>query len=588
MRSLLQVGLMLTLGVACGLASARPLRAQAPSTGDAPTTSDTEAGTGGTSMAPAQGDSAGASTTPTRRPRRRPRATPPPESTTDAAQESSQEASQETSMNATMATDREPVAPANAGAGAGASAGMDATGSAASSARATSPTGQARPALAGPLSDAGVPQREPPSGAATQPAGANEGSRGPGPDAGVPMPTGLQTAAAQLDAGVPQAPDTSDPNAAALLIDAGTADADAGVVAGAELEHGETEGAEATTASPAATTASGAQAPSAEPEPRTTYIQMPMAMPFAQGNDGSDPWEDVLREVIPGIPTGGIGPYGLLTLLGLIGLLLLAVERLRGRLLRDGLIPSALSILQLLLRLVALLVALGLVIQMIPTNLRGIVVFILMAGGAALGWSLRDVMPDLIAGVVIVFERRIRKGMWVRGERFAGTIERIGLRASWLRDAHGHRVAVPNHHLMQTPLVSDEQGDTVQEVMVRMSRLGHATDVRRALHDAVLASPWTSPNCEPMVMRDPVDASLWQVRGRLLSPTYASAFQGQLLERAEANLAEIERARATKEQAATQESGSDSKPDKAERSDKSDKSDKSGKTQKNQKPQERS
>ena len=59
---------------------------------------------------------------------------------------------------------------------------------------------------------------------------------------------------------------------------------------------------------------------------------------------------------------------------------------------------------------------------------------LLMAGGAALGWSARDVLPDIIAGLVITFERRIRKGMWVRGEGFSGSVEQLGLRASWLRD----------------------------------------------------------------------------------------------------------------------------------------------------------
>jgi hypothetical protein len=320
-----------------------------------------------------------------------------------------------------------------------------------------------------------------------------------------------------MDAGVPSdaLPDAGLPDAsvaapAALVVDA-SVPADAGVLP--------------------------VVAPVPPPAPTTTFVQVPM--PFVPPTEVGDPWEG-LREIIPGIPTGGIGPLGLLALLALMALVSGVIERLRGRLLRDGWLPTLLSFIQVAARLLALLIALALVIQVVPANVRWVVYFILMASGAALGWSMRDVMPDLIAGIVIVFERRIRRGMWIRSDEFSGAVERIGLRSSWLRDSKGHRVAVPNRMLMQIPIVSDEEGDTVQEVVLRLGSKGNAADIRRALRDAVLASPWTTPQCEPQVLRDPVDPELWQVRGRLLSASFASAFQGQLLERAEAHLAALE------------------------------------------------
>jgi hypothetical protein len=273
--------------------------------------------------------------------------------------------------------------------------------------------------------------------------------------------------------------------------------------------------------------------PAPAPAPTTTVVQVPM--PFIQASESSDPWAG-LREIIPGIPTGGIRPAGLLALLALLALFSSFIERLRGRLLRDGMLPTLLSIAQMCVRFLALLVALALLIQVVPANIRWVVYFILMASGAALGWSMRDVMPDLIAGIVIVFERRIRRGIWIRSEAFSGAVERVGLRSSWLRDSKGHRVAVPNRLLMQTPVVSDEEGERVQEVVVRLGG-ADAADIRRALRDAVLSSPWTMPASEPQVLRDPVDPDLWQVRGRLLSAGFAASFQGQLLERAEAQLA---------------------------------------------------
>lgn len=280
----------------------------------------------------------------------------------------------------------------------------------------------------------------------------------------------------------------------------------------------------------------------AAPTSNTTFVQWPV--PFAPPTESDDLWaglREILRDILPGIPMGSVGPLGLLALLALLALLTTSIERLRGRLLRDGWLPTLLSFVQVSARLLALLVGLALVVQVVPANVRWVVYFSLMASGAALGWSTRDVMPDIIAGVVIAFERRIRRGMWIRSSEFAGVVERIGLRSSWLRDSKGHRVAVPNRMLTQSPIVSDEEGDSLQEVVLRVSSGASATDVRRALHDAVLASPWTTPDCEPQVLRDPLDPELWQVRARLLSASFASAFQGQLLERAEANLAALDK-----------------------------------------------
>lgn len=352
--------------------------------------------------------------------------------------------------------------------------------------------------------DAGVPSPRPGATHATD-----------GLDAGPSTATAVPplSAAAPLDGGAPlvSPPDAGAPDPVAPGVLAATA-------GGVTLDAG----------------AAPTPPPAVAPVPTTTFVQWPA--PLVPPSEPTDPWAG-LRKIIPGIPTGGIEPLGLLLLLVLLALVSSAIERLRARLLRDGWLPALLSFLQVSARLVGLLLALALVIQVVPADVRWVVYFILMASGAALGWSTRDVMPDLVAGVVIVFERRIRRGVWIRTAALSGAVERVGLRSSWLRDANGDRVAVPNRMLMQNPVVTDDHGATVQEVVVRVRGTAHPADVRRALCDAVLASPWTLPHAEPEVLREPADPELWRVRARLLSASFAAAFQGQLLERAEAHLA---------------------------------------------------
>jgi small-conductance mechanosensitive channel len=186
------------------------------------------------------------------------------------------------------------------------------------------------------------------------------------------------------------------------------------------------------------------------------------------------------------------------------------------------------------LRVLAALLLLLLAIAWLPVDA---IPFALLAAALALGWSLRDVLPDLIAGAVLAFERRVRPGMWLAGENFSGVVERVGLRATWLRDATDRRVAVPNRALVSNPVTSDDGRFPTREVIVRIETDASAEIVRRAIIDAVLASPWTPVSALPSVQRDGADPSTWHVRARVLDLSFAGSFEGELLERAEAMLA---------------------------------------------------
>lgn len=162
--------------------------------------------------------------------------------------------------------------------------------------------------------------------------------------------------------------------------------------------------------------------------------------------------------------------------------------------------------------------------------------FALLAAALAIGWSTRDVLPDLIAGVVIAFERRVKPGLWLAGEGFAGVVERVGLRATWLRDDTNRRIAVPNRALVSTPLTSEEGRWPTRDVTIRVVTDLPAETVRRAIVDAVLMSPFTPVADPPSVRRDGSDPIAWHVRARVLDLSFAPRFEGELLERAEAIL----------------------------------------------------
>src|SRR5690606_28410777 len=113
----------------------------------------------------------------------------------------------------------------------------------------------------------------------------------------------------------------------------------------------------------------------------------------------------------------------------------------------------------------------------------------LMALGLVLLWAGRDLLPDLLAGLVMVLERRVRRGIWVAAEDFAAVVERRGLRATCLRGGRGHRIAVPNVLLLRAPVTSRLGRAPMHEVTVRVPERTRAQQARDALRDAVMASP---------------------------------------------------------------------------------------------------
>lgn len=230
------------------------------------------------------------------------------------------------------------------------------------------------------------------------------------------------------------------------------------------------------------------------------------------------------------------GAIAVLTLLLLVSILGARVLRrsLQG-LAPRGLLPSLFRSLNLVLRSLALVLLVFLVLQLLPERLAFALLLAVGGFAVAVGWAFGDVLPDFVAGVVLLFENRVRRGVWITGEGYGGQVERFDLRSTHLRDAQGHRVAVPNRRVLSSPFTIDRSHEREQEVELILPE-GSAAKIRQALRDAVVSSPWVYPGAEPIVLRDPEDPRRWRVRGRLLEAHFGARFEGELLERVEEQL----------------------------------------------------
>ncbi|MCB9677577.1 MAG: mechanosensitive ion channel family protein [Alphaproteobacteria bacterium] len=259
------------------------------------------------------------------------------------------------------------------------------------------------------------------------------------------------------------------------------------------------------------------------PAPRDLVL-VPQSQPVA------NPLAPVLPEIAPRSFWFAIGR---LVLAGLCGLLASLLRWASRDLRSSGVLPRVLSVVELLARLAVAVFLLGALAALVPESLAPALPIVVIAAAFAMGWSARDVLHDLVAGVFLLVEGQLRAGSWIRGERYSGTIEAIGVRVTWLRDVYGRRIIVPNRVLLAQPLVADDNPWPRIQFTVAMPTDATTDAIRSALEEAIIVSPWVAPQPDCEVHPDGIQAGHWHIAVRLLDSQYADRFQGLLRERVE-------------------------------------------------------
>lgn len=244
-----------------------------------------------------------------------------------------------------------------------------------------------------------------------------------------------------------------------------------------------------------------------------------------------------LQALVPHRGARGIrAALGLGFAAALFGAFAAVLRRLGTRFKPSGIVPAGLRVVELIARTMVAIFGLGVVAALLPAFIAPVVPVVLLAGAVAVGWSARDIVTDLVAGLFVGVEGQLRAGSWIQGERYAGTVETIGLRVTWLRDVHGRRIVVPNRVLLAQPLVADDSPWPRIQFTVTLHD-GDATRIRAALDEAIVLSPWVAPEPDMEVHPDAKHPGHWQVAVRLLDGKYADRFQGNLRERVDEILA---------------------------------------------------
>lgn len=123
--------------------------------------------------------------------------------------------------------------------------------------------------------------------------------------------------------------------------------------------------------------------------------------------------------------------------------------------------------------------------------------WLVAALGVGIGFGLQEIVANFISGLIILFERPIRVGDVVTIGESTGTVTRIQIRATTIRDWDGKELLVPNKEFITGRLLNWTLSDTNNRIVIDVG-IAYGSDVAAAmkiledvvtLHPAILDEP---------------------------------------------------------------------------------------------------
>lgn len=123
--------------------------------------------------------------------------------------------------------------------------------------------------------------------------------------------------------------------------------------------------------------------------------------------------------------------------------------------------------------------------------------WLVAALGFGLGFGLQEIFANFVSGIILLFERPIRVGDYVTIGNYTGTVTRIRMRATTVRDSNRCEVILPNKAFVTDRFVNWTLTDTITRIVVKV---GFAYDTDLTLAKQLLIQ---AAEGNPRVLRDP-------------------------------------------------------------------------------------
>jgi len=172
----------------------------------------------------------------------------------------------------------------------------------------------------------------------------------------------------------------------------------------------------------------------------------PQTDPLAQITAKADTFLDGFFYQLPNI-LAGIALLFVAWLIG--GLVSRAVAALASRRGRPDLGLLLGSLAKGLLTILAILFASAIIF---PSVKPGDIIGMLGIGSVAIGFAFRDILQNLLAGILLLIRRPFRRGDQIVVKDYEGTVEHIESRATYIKTYDGRQVIIPNSDIYTSPV----------------------------------------------------------------------------------------------------------------------------------------
>jgi len=109
------------------------------------------------------------------------------------------------------------------------------------------------------------------------------------------------------------------------------------------------------------------------------------------------------------------------------------------------------SVLRMLIQYAVVIIGIIMILDILGINTGGLIA-LLGAAGVAIGFSLKDMLGNIAAGIIILFLHPFRKGDYIEFDGTAGSVIEMGLFATILETPDGIFISAPNSNLWGVPL----------------------------------------------------------------------------------------------------------------------------------------
>ena len=128
--------------------------------------------------------------------------------------------------------------------------------------------------------------------------------------------------------------------------------------------------------------------------------------------------------------------------------------------------------------------------------------WLVAALGVGIGFGLQEIVANFISGLIILFERPVRVGDIVTVGDKEGTVTKIRIRATTIRDWDGKELLVPNKEFITGRLLNWTLSDTHTRIVIRVG-IAYGSNVEQALQilrEVVWAHPRALKEPAPLIV----------------------------------------------------------------------------------------